>query len=223
MKKTKAVIVFVKFPELGKVKTRLASSTSKNFAVELYKIVADNIFEEISKLNSGVDVFIFFSEVDDKTKVLKWVNKNFEFLEQRGSNLGEKISDAFEAVFLRGYSKSIIIGTDIPEMKAEILDDAFSVLENNDVVISPSNDGGYSLLGIKENYSFLFNNIEWSTNSVFYNTYLKMVKNNLSFKKLSTLNDIDTKEDLIQWVNSTQNNFLKNKIGVLAKKEGIVL
>ncbi len=170
-----------------------------------------------------MDVYIFYPETDNKSDIKNWISKHFYYAEQKGNNLGKKMSNAFSYVFKKKYSKAIILGTDIPEINSEIIESAFSHLSDFKIVISPSNDGGYSLLGQQKNYSFLFKNIEWSTSSVFLTTILKIRQNNISFKKLNELNDIDTKEDLLLWMNSTNNKTLKLQVKELVEKEGIKL
>lgn len=201
----------------------MASSTSDSFAVKIYSLICSEIFEELEKLCSEVDVFIFYSEIDNKDNILNWVKRDFYYYEQFGNNLGEKMFNAFETVFKKEYTKAIIIGTDVPDINSDIIKNAFLVLDNYNAVISPSKDGGYSLLGLKQNYKFLFENIQWSTNSVYYNTSLKMKQNNVNCKKLEILDDIDTKEELSNWLQTAVNNKLKPKIEQIALSEGIKL
>ena len=102
---------------------------------------------------------------------------------------------AFEMV-LEKHSKVVIIGSDCPELTATIIEDAFHALNTHDVVVGPSHDGGYYLLGLTEFYSHLFDNINWSTSSVFHQTIEKMKTNEISFDLLPTLYDLDTIDDL---------------------------
>ena len=219
MRKNKACIIFVKHPEVGKVKTRLASTTNENFAVKIYKTIAEHIFDEIEKLSQSVDAFVFYSEKDSPQTVKEWVSKNYVYKAQKGNTLGEKMSNAFEHVFSLGYEKALIVGSDVPDISELVLDTAFNSLRNNDIVISPSDDGGYSLLGMKNYFKNIFDNIEWSTNSVFSKTEEKAKDSNLKLKILSTLNDIDTEDELKEWISYSKNRALVEKIETIAGKE----
>ena len=223
MNKSRAIIVFVKYPEEGKVKTRLASTTSNSFATGIYKIISKNIFDELAKLNNEIDVHIFYAPFDDLVKIKNWVGKKFVFKVQRGSDLGDRIANAFENIFLRNYKRAMIIGSDIPNIDCLIINESFNSLESYDVVISPSDDGGYSLLGMNRENKFLFENIEWSTDSVFKTTKNKIIKNQLSLKTLNQLNDIDTFDDLVNFVNKSENTSMKREIKNLGERENIFI
>ena len=129
------------------MKTRLASATNNNFALEFYKIITENIFDEIEKLGPGIDKLLYCFGMDSLKKIKRWVNKDFRFYVQVGNNLGEKMSSAFYQAFKNNYDKVLILGSDIPELTCEIIESAFDLLSESNVVIAPSEDGGYSLLG----------------------------------------------------------------------------
>jgi rSAM/selenodomain-associated transferase 1 len=213
IKPVNALIVFVRYPETGKVKTRLAEETDNQFARVFYKLCAENTFGEISSL-ANFDKYIFYSEKKDRVNIVEWTKNKFFYAQQVGSDLGEKMHNAFEYV-LKHYNKAIIIGTDIPDLSREIIDNAAEMLEQNDIVIGPSKDGGYYLLGIKKNYNELFENIEWSTESVFDSTIRKAKALNLKIGRLQSLQDIDNVSDLNNWLSQSGNENLKNKISEL--------
>ena len=223
MSRSKAIIVFVKYPEEGKVKTRLALTTSNKFAVGIYKIISKNIFAQLKKLNKEIDVHIFYTPFDDFAKIKKWVGKEVILNIQIGSDLGERISNAFDEMFLNNYKSAIIIGSDIPDIDTRIINESFDFLESHDVVISPSDDGGYSLLGMNRQNRFLFENIEWSTDSVFMTTKNKVLKNQLSLKTINQLNDIDTFDELVSWTKKSGNINMIREVKKLAERENIHL
>ncbi len=201
----------------------MASTTSYKFAVDFYNSVSKHLFDEVEKINQSIDVFIFHSIVDDINKVKSWVGKDFIFCVQEGNDLGEKMSNAFEQVFSRNYSSAIIIGSDVPEISQKILLNAYNSLEQNNIVISPSDDGGYSLFGMNEHHSDLFKEIEWSTNSVFNDTLQKVLAKKLTLKILPNLNDIDNEIELRSWMKTSNNFQLINELHDLARKENIRL
>lgn len=211
-----ALIVFLRYPEKGKVKTRLAERTSKGYARSVYKICSENLFKEINSLRN-FNRYVFYSEEKDKDKVIKWTKNKFLFFAQHGKDLGERMNKAFEFVFSQDNQKAIIIGTDIPDLSREIISEAEKELDKNDIVIGPSHDGGYYLLGMKKVHSILFEEIEWSSESVFNSTIEKALSLSLVVKELQMLRDIDTKEDLNEWLVKTSNQNLRRKILSLSK------
>ncbi|MCB9248596.1 MAG: TIGR04282 family arsenosugar biosynthesis glycosyltransferase [Ignavibacteriales bacterium] len=166
---------------------------------------------------------IFYVDSTNEQKVKNWVNKDFFYLPQNGKDLGEKMLNAFEQVKSKGFEKILIIGSDVPDISKDLITNSLNELNKTDVVISPSDDGGYSLLGLKEINSFLFQNIEWSTQKVLNQTIEAIKQNKLSLTKLKTLNDIDTKEELIKWISKTKNMSLKTKILKIAERNNIIL
>ena len=199
----------------------MALSTNNVFALEIYKLLAENIFHEAEKLDCKT--LIFYVDSTNEQKVKNWVNKDFLYLPQNGKDLGEKMLNAFEQVKSKGFEKILIIGSDVPDISKDLITNSLNELNKTDVVISPSDDGGYSLLGLKEVNPFLFQNIEWSTQKVLNQTIEAIKQNKLSLTKLKTLNDIDTKEELIKWISKTKNMSLKTKILKIAERNNIIL
>ena len=194
-----AVIIFAKYPEEGKVKTRLGKSLGYKFAAELYKIIYQHTLDICLSLpEDEYKLFLFFDKTNGNIE--SELIPRFEVLIQNGNDLGEKMKNAFQEVFSCSYQKVIIIGTDCPELNAGILLRSFEGLSGNDVVIGPSNDGGYYLLGMNKQNDFLFNDIEWSTDQVFGKTIKKLNEYKLNFALLTELNDIDTEEDFTKWI-----------------------
>ena len=114
--------------------------------------------------------------------------------------------NAFTEIFENGFERVVIIGTDLPDISSGIIMEAFAALENNDAVIGPSTDGGYYLLGIKSPKEELFSKIDWSTESVYQQTLDKLLNANMEVKTLTELVDIDTEEDLIDWLSNKKGN-----------------
>ena len=125
MKIKRAIIVFVKYPEKGKVKTRLASSTSETFATEFYNKIVKYILGAVGKISSSIDIFIFYSPIDEVNKIITWIGNDYLFFEQEGNDLGEKMSNAFKLVFAKEYKYVTIIGSDIPDINSSKILNAF--------------------------------------------------------------------------------------------------
>jgi len=199
--KDNAIIVFAKYPIEGKVKTRLAKNMGNIFAASFYRVCAEYTFKELVKVKeTGSELFLFCPEENEIEQVMKWAGKDFNYYSQQGNDLGIKMYNAFDTVFKLGYKKVIIIGTDAPDVSMKIVQTAISVLDNYSVVIGPANDGGYYLLGFKSKLIDLFSEIEWSTNSVFDNTIEKFNNSKIDYFMLDELTDIDTLEDLQNWL-----------------------
>lgn len=207
-----AVIIFAKQPVPGKVKTRLAADLGNDFAVGFYKKCALHIFNEVSELhNFGIDCYLFYGVDDDESEIKVWVDKNFVFKPQAEGDLGNKMKCAFQNVFMNGKNKVIIVGTDIPDITAEILLNAFEILNENDIVISPSHDGGYNFLGMNNFYPELFENIKWSTSEVLQKTISKIEGLGLNLEIAESFLDIDDKTDLMNWLTDLNNGNVKLK------------
>ena len=127
------------------------------------------------------------------------------------------MKNAFEKVFSAGSQKVIIVGTDIPDLSKEVIIKAFELLDSNDVVIGPAKDGGYYLLGMKKMHTKLFDKIEYSTSSVLSETLLKIKELNLTYHLLPELRDIDTEEDLLNWLNHDYSNPIKKNVKLAYK------
>lgn len=185
------LIVFIKNPALGTVKTRLAKSIGDNKALEVYLSLLDKCREETVKIEANR--FLFYS---DKIMEDSWSASLFNKQLQHPGDLGDRIKAAFDYVNEIAKGKTIIIGSDCYDLSAERIAIAFDQLDQADVVIGPANDGGYYLLGANSYHPFLFDEISWSTSAVLNQTLNQAKKHNLTTKILEELVDIDTLEDL---------------------------
>lgn len=184
------LIVFAKNAVPGKVKTRLAKDLGDEKAFEVYQHLLKLTTETVQQLNN-VDVQVWFT---DKLELDEWGNAKGYI--QQGNDLGDKMSNAFLNGFEEGYKRVICIGTDLPDMKPDIIYSAFHELHGNQVVLGPSSDGGYYLIGMDHFHPFLFQNKPWSTDAVLDKTMEDLQGENMRFSLLEELNDIDTIEDL---------------------------
>jgi len=206
-----SIIVFARYPAEGKVKTRLASTIGARSAANIYKKIAENVIDEIKPVPNS-NKYIFYSEETEKDLIKKWLGRRFYYAHQSGADLGEKMLNAFRIVFGHGANKAIIIGTDIPDLSTDVINGAIDALDNSDVVIGPAKDGGYFLLGMKNFYPKLFREIKYSTDTVFDETIKKINSLGLTFTRLNELQDIDTEEDLVQWIGESKKTKLKKEV-----------
>lgn len=191
LEKTKnALIIFTRNPELGKCKTRLAKTIGDEAALEVYTFLLQhtaNVSKEVV-----ADRFVFYSEKIITNDI--WQLEYFNKMLQSGSDLGERMQNAFETLLQMGYEKIIIIGSDLYDLNPKIVNNAYKHLFNYDFVIGPAQDGGYYLLGMKQLDSTIFKNKAWGTATVLKDTLQDL--SNKSIKLMKELNDIDIFEDI---------------------------
>ena len=184
------LMVFVKDSSKYPVKTRLKTAIGKKKSIWIYNQILDKTVLVLKNIKIDIAVFHYNSIISKNPfkSFSKW-NKI-----QIGKNLGEKISNAFSWGFEKGYKKIIILGSDLWDLNEEIIYKSFLELNTNQVVVGPSIDGGYYLLGLNKKMPKIFKGIKWSTKNVLSET-LKLLDNDPYI--LQELNDIDTLEDLI--------------------------
>ncbi len=206
MNKNPALIVFLKFPEKGNVKTRLAADFGDEFAVQFYKLCLEKLINDI-KLNlvGIIDIFLFCSNDDEIPLLKEWLGEGFRYKVQSGTDLGKRMVNAFDEIFKYGYNQSILTGTDIPDLNTKLILESFQLLNNYDVILGPSDDGGYYLIGMKQLYPEIFQNVNWSSDKVFSETINRVETEKLTYYPMEALIDIDNKEGLKKWL-AHQNN-----------------
>ena len=190
-----AVIVFIKNPELGKVKTRLAKSVGDDKALAIYMQLMEHTRLQMLGVE-GVERYVFYSSFVDEDD--DWLPIDFKARLQVEGDLGDKIKAAFREVF-EVVDQAIIIGSDCAQLDSSHIQSAVDQLEKHDVVIGPTLDGGYYLLGMNGNYETLFEDINWSTETVLQETIDKANQQTISVKLIDKLSDIDYIEDWEQY------------------------
>ncbi len=193
--------LLAKYPKAGKVKTRLARDIGAEGAEEIYRTIAERVFSNTSP--AAGDYFerlVFYSPPEAKAGFEQWVPGE-KLLPQRGGDIGEIMWNAIRDLFESGAEKAVISGADVPDINRDIIKEAFLKLEDSDVVIGPAEDGGYYLIGVKALYSEIFEGIPWSTKKVFEETVKIIERIGLRYSTLSTLYDVDRREDIIRYVN----------------------
>jgi rSAM/selenodomain-associated transferase 1 len=188
----KGLILFVRNPVLGQVKTRLARTLGNEQALRIYRHLLTYTHSITKELDC--DKFVFYA--DAVTDHDLWENDQYHTRLQSGAELGQRMQHAFTALFQAGYERVIIIGSDCLELTAEIIQKGFLQLEEKDVVIGPSLDGGYYLLGMKHLRPALFQGKTWSSASVLADTIADCLEHTLSHSLLPQLNDIDEEKDV---------------------------
>lgn len=192
--KDKVIIFFTRIPTLGKTKTRLESFLSRDLCVKLQTTFIKDIYSIIKDM--GIDIIVNYSDHGDLETLKNIIDEDVYFLEQKGKDLGEKMYNSISFA-LKKYNNVILMGSDLPLISKEDVELAFNILERKDIVISPTYDGGYYLIGMKEENKDIFN-IKYSTSSVFEETLDKIKSIGRSFGKGNIQLDIDDKDDFLK-------------------------
>lgn len=189
-----ALIIFMKAPLVGKVKTRMQPKLSLEISLELYKAMGKDLVNLFFQCHN-FDLIIHYTPEDALPEMKAWLGNHLSFLAQRGANLGEKLHSAFSQT-LKTYQKVCIIGSDLPTLQQKDILGSFAKLDLYDVILGPSTDGGYYLVALNAAHSEIFRGINWSTGSVLTQTIQKAGRHRLSIFQLSVKEDIDTFSDL---------------------------
>jgi rSAM/selenodomain-associated transferase 1 len=190
-----ALIVFVKAPRPGSVKTRLVPVLGAEGAAAFYRILAEEEVRRTAPRAGDYTRRLFFAPADARDAITAWFPDEV-LVPQQGADLGARMGAAFEESFRSGARRVAIIGTDVPTVSRELVLDAFRALGDHDVVLGPARDGGYYLLALARPCTEIFRGIPWSTADVLSATVAKARALGLSVKALETLTDIDTLEDV---------------------------
>lgn len=188
------LLVFIKYPKAGYVKTRLAKAIGSKNAALLYKIFTETVVKRIK--STYYKIFVFYMPVSKRKEVISWLGDDLNYYSQKGIDLGQRLKNAFKIAFENGAKKVVVIGTDSPLIEQKEIKDAFAKLNDRECVIGPSRDGGYYLLGLKKYNADVFKDIKWSTEKVFSQTVGKLEESNAKFLVLDFNFDIDNVEDL---------------------------
>jgi rSAM/selenodomain-associated transferase 1 len=193
----RALIIFIKNKEKGKVKTRLAATVGNDEALNIYEQLLE-LTKDVTKKTSTTRYVYYSSHIE---MIDEGETDYFNKKTQRGADLGARMNNAFEDI-LQQHKYAVIIGSDCAALTTQIIESAFESLTSHDLVIGPALDGGYYLLGMKKLHNKLFQDIVWSTETVLQDTLLQAQKTNLSVHQLQTLSDIDNEIDWNTYLDS---------------------
>ncbi len=195
------LIVFAKNPVPNHVKTRLIPMITAEQAASLYTAFLTDWCATLKTI-SDVELVIAYTPPESQSEIKKLIGDDVTYIPQTGKDLGERLTYATEWVAETGYEKVIIVGSDSPTLPISFISDAIKGLDTRDVIIGPSMDGGYYLIGLSVNTLFktvpsIFNGITWSTAQVLQQTIDRIQNINVSLKLLPPWYDVDTPQDLV--------------------------
>ncbi len=206
MENDTALIIFSRLPIGHETKTRLAPILSETQRKELHLAMWRDIFGEALKLRN-TDIYLCWTGSGDIEDYRQFIPESFLLMKQEGNNLGERMRGAMRKIFADGYRRAVIIGSDIPSVRAENISRAFDSLNESDIVIGPSSDGGYWLIGMRKYIPESFGISSWGNSSVLDETVRTLHGLGISFGMIETLDDIDTPEDVIRYRGMNANTF----------------
>jgi rSAM/selenodomain-associated transferase 1 len=197
-----ALAIFCKTPERGFVKTRLAASLGDQKALEIYLDLLKITDQETKPFSSSRHLFLV-SALEDSVEKMRstlqqqdlFIDPKINFAIQQGEDLGQRMFAAFKNLF-KNHRSVVLIGCDLPDLTSALISKAFDALQSNDLVIGPSFDGGYYLIGLKKEIPGLFKEISWSSEKVLKQTLERAERLSLKVQLLEKLRDIDTLDDL---------------------------
>lgn len=202
-----ALGIFFRIPMYGKVKKRLAAEIGEEAALKAYKSMLNVTIDNVSRLQD-TDIFGFYEGERTSLNITlssfrtdgqKGFPEKISLIPQRGKNLGGRMYNAIQCLFAKGYEHVSLIGVDSPDLPLSFIVDAFKRLEFYELVIGPSEDGGYYLIGITKPIKILFTNIHWGSSNVLNETISRAEDSRISYFLLPGWYDIDNLNNLHRW------------------------
>jgi hypothetical protein len=192
------LVMFVKKPAPGQMKSRLAAAVGGREAARIYKAVTERLLSALSPSTeaAGYDLAVAYTPADAEDDMRAWLGNGLQLIPQTGGDLGARMHKAFEQGFARGYTRIVIIGSDCPAVDHAIIHAALHSLASHEAVIGPAADGGYYLIGLCRPVPELFTGIDWSTEQVLRQTRERCSTLQLTCALLPELRDIDRSDDL---------------------------
>ena len=200
-----ALILFLKYPERGSVKTRIAAALGDDFAYGLYTAFIKDLLVMAGFV--GADKILAIDGPAGAPLASLDFGTGYSVIRQNGKDIGDRMRNAFEYVFNSGYKNAVLIGSDLPGLPAALVENAFAALNTADATIGRSTDGGYYLIGFRKETCSpdYFKGITWSTSSVFQRTMEKFSRSEKSVYRLPEWIDIDDHNDLKQFYERNPN------------------
>jgi hypothetical protein len=195
------IIIFTRYPKAGQVKTRLIKELGQEGAAQLHQKLTEHTIKKITPvISKTTQLTVHYTGASVKQMAL-WLGDSFTLIEQQGADLGQRMMYALRTAQNNNFQRILLIGSDCPALEPSLIELAFKQLLNHDLVVGPSFDGGYYLIGISNSFpdkkiSALFSNISWGTKSVYSQTLAKAKEAHLSFFTLQKQYDIDRPRDL---------------------------
>lgn len=192
----RVILLFVKWPEPGRVKTRIAATAGAERAAEIYRELVARV---CARLPRATAVIVHFDPPERRAEIEAWLAPKLPasstFEPQARGDLGVRLRGAFASAFAAGWEQAAVIGSDCVEITPAIFDEAWDA---EDAAIGPTEDGGYYLLALRRELPALFENIRWSTGDTLADTLGRAAAAGVRMHRLPVLNDVDTESDWLR-------------------------
>jgi rSAM/selenodomain-associated transferase 1 len=198
--KLNRLIIFLKAPRAGTVKTRLAESIGAFAAVAAYRQLVETLLASLQVLD---EVELRYSPDDAQAEIQPWLRPHWQARPQGEGDLGQRLQAAFAEAFASGANRVVVIGSDCPSVTPGDIHAAWEALVAHDLALGPARDGGYWLIGLRAPQSTLFQGIAWSTDSVFPETLQRAEAADLRVHLLRELADVDTVKEWREFLKLT--------------------
>lgn len=211
--------MFLKYPERGTVKTRLANTLGDDLTYELYQCFLADISAMTRQIKAQT-IIVYSGHEGELFPDFPGI----QCLRQRGNNIGERMYGAFLDVFAQGFERFVLTGSDSPDLPAGLVNDAFDKLDSADIVLGPSADGGYYLIGCKRQslLQSIFYDIRWSTANVFSETVKRIDESGQKLALLSQWPDIDEFDDLKKYYERNSKQSTTSQVMKFLNTKGII-
>lgn len=194
------LIIFSRYPQPGKTKTRMIPALGAEGAAKLQKQMTEHTLANARKLklSRSLNIQVYFAG-GTKQLMEEWLGTDITYYPQAEGDLGKRMDSAIKNALVTEMKRVVTIGIDCPDINQSILNQAFSALKQKDLVLGPAADGGYYLIGVNRLIPELFKNINWGTETVLAETQTIANRLNLTVEYLPILRDVDRPEDLPVW------------------------
>ena len=191
------LVILLKAPRAGAVKTRLAQTLGADAACAAYRQLVGTLLANLSSLRA---VELCFTPGDAGAEVEPWLREEWSLCPQSEGDLGGRLHAVFADHFRSDADRVVVIGSDCPAVTATDIKDAWLALSAHDVVLGPALDGGYWLIGLRAPQPGLFTAMPWSTDAVLAETMRRAREAGLRVALLRELSDVDTEADWERWL-----------------------
>ena len=198
------LLIFVKAPRKGQVKTRLAAYIGEDLALRMYQAMVEDLLENVRE-SHHYDIQIMVWPEKSEEEVRNWLQWPGVIASQIQGDLGIKLNHAFGKGFNQGFKRIIIIGSDLPGISSSLITQCFQKLQQYPLVLGPAWDGGYYLIGLNSTQPQLLTKVSWSTPEVLAETIDRAQQANLPYYLLKEMRDIDEYEDVLALWKSIKN------------------
>ncbi len=197
---TETLIIYSRYPEPGKTKTRMIPALGASGAADLQRKMTEHTLKTAKQLRNSrnIQIEVHFTG-GNKQLMSDWLGQDINYIPQAVGDLGNKMNSSFQQAFNVHNQRVVTIGIDCPDINLEILNNAFDSLYQKELVLGVAEDGGYYLIGMQKPIPQLFQNIDWGTKIVLEQTKAIANKLNLNVQYLTTLSDVDYPQDLPVW------------------------